>query len=202
MCLAHPAVFALLPAHHYIIPLFTYRETENKIPTSYGLWGSLGSVFCLCANYICNYSLRLLFHSSRREVLSCLQIFTLTLTTAWNLLALFLADCVLSFRSPLIQSKQIYIKQIPHPIISDHKILLISFKTLKPICTYFIHLFVYCLSPFPPTEWKLPEGCTQSVLSPFYPPVSSTVLDKYVSWMNELFLHSLKIQLKSPLYRE
>ena len=116
------------------------------------------------------------------------------------LLALYTADSVP--RSPLIQSKQIYIKQIPYPIISDHNILLISFKALRPICTYVIHLFVYCLSPFPPTEWKLPEGCAQSILSPFYPPVSSTVLDKYVSWMNELFLHSLKIQLKSPLHSE
>lgn len=199
MC--HPAVFALLPAHHHIIPLFTYRETENKIPTSYGLWGPLGSAFCSCANYVCNSSLHPLFCSSRREVLSHLHS-PLLWPLPGMLLAVFMADSVSSFRSPLIQSKQIYITQIPHPIISDHNILPISFKALRPICICVIHLFVYCLSPFPPTEWKLPEGCTQSVLSPFYPPVSSTVLDKYISWMNESFLHSLKIQLKSPLHSE
>lgn len=76
------------------------------------LWDLLSAY---ASNYECNHSRLALFCSSNREVFSCLQIFTLTLTTAWNVLSLafFVAGSFPS--SGLISSVDLYkVDNPPH----------------------------------------------------------------------------------------
>lgn len=101
------AVFALLPAHHCIIPLLTYRETENKIPTSWAVRSSRICLLLVLQLFMQLFSpSSLLFLQEGKSYLSASRYSPLLWPLHGMLLALFTADSVP--RSPLILSKQIY----------------------------------------------------------------------------------------------